>query len=64
MVRFERERYYIQEYESATVALLTNGPTNRDIIVRYSTIDGTARGNLVYVMYRMCLHSLFHITHF
>ena len=46
VIGFEEERYTVNEgAENVTVVLLTNGPTDRNISVQYSTIDGTARGN-------------------
>ena len=45
MIRFKKEKYTVNESaESVTVVVLTNGPTDRNITVQYSTVDGTARG--------------------
>ena len=45
MVRFEKERYTVNEGAgSVTLVLLINHPNNNDITVLYSTTDGTAQG--------------------
>ena len=48
MIRFKKEKYTVNESaESITVVVLTNGPTDRNITVRYSTVDGTAQGESI-----------------
>ena len=47
LIRFEKEKYIVNEdAQYITVALLTNGPTVKNITMQYLTIDGTAQGSI------------------
>ena len=50
VVRFEKERYTVNEVAgSVALLLVTSHPSTNNISVLYSTIDGTAQGSHVYI---------------